>query len=100
MHAAYLGTLILECGLHFLASLANELRHDLLIIVVQGKVGGDAAVVTPQQAYCSPVVCTRCIDLGVVVAHRHARLPQCGDLEQTSGKGMYLTEGEQRQEAC
>lgn len=71
---------ILQGSLDLLASLANELRHNLLVIVPQREVGGDAAVVTAQQAYCSPVISPRRIHLGVIVANRHARLSQCGNL--------------------
>ncbi|KAA6429489.1 MAG: hypothetical protein FRX49_00881 [Trebouxia sp. A1-2] len=49
-----LSTLILESGLDLFPGLANQLWHNLLIIVPQREVGGDAAVVTSKEPYCSP----------------------------------------------
>ena len=45
---AHLGSLIFEGGLHFFPALANQLWHNLLIVVAQGEVCGDAAVIPTQ----------------------------------------------------
>lgn len=42
-----LGSLILESGLDLLPAFANQLWHNLTVIIHQGEVGGDAAVVSP-----------------------------------------------------
>ena len=68
---SHLGTLILEGGLDFLPAFANQLWHNLLVIVPQREVGGDAAVVPAQQPNGSPVISPSCIVLGVIVSHRH-----------------------------
>ena len=68
----YLCSLVLECGLDLLASLANQLRHDLLIIITKGEVGGDAAVVPPQQPNGCSVICSGCILFCVIVPNRYS----------------------------
>ena len=65
---------------HLLARLADELRHGLRVVVGEREVGGDGAVVPPQQPDGRPVVRARRRLLRVVVAHRHAALAQRGHL--------------------
>ena len=72
----HLCSLILESGLDLLPAFANQLRHNLLIVLPQREVGGDAAVVSSQKADCSSVICPSCIVLCVVIAHRHTGFAQ------------------------
>ena len=62
-------------------------RHDVAshrvpIVVGQGEIGGDAAVVASQQADGCTVVCPGSRFLRIIVAHRDARLSQVGNLDE------------------
>ena len=72
----HLCSLILESGLNLLPAFANQLRHNLLIIIPQREVGGDAAVVSSQKPDGSSVICPSCIVLCVIIPHRHTGFAQ------------------------
>lgn len=78
--ATHLCALVLQCGFHLLPGFSHQLRHVLIVVLLQRVVQDAAAGGAAQQANGGLVVRTGSVLLRIKIPHRNAGLAERGDL--------------------